>query len=1048
MPVQTTAGRLALEDAVPPAARASLGELNKKGLEILFASLAELGPDEYRAAAKRLMDLGARATTASGGYSFGPEHMRPGPELAAVREKLNARVKAILSAPDLKPAQRDAELVRAALEHMTPIQDVGYREALTAGNPLALQVHSGAKGKPDNLRSLLAGDGLYTDQNFQAIPFPVTHSFAEGLRPHEYFAGTFGARLGLSQLKLGTAAAGYACLAGDTEVRMADGSARCIVDVKVGDWVLGADVTAHTFPVRVTGWFANGPRPCLRYTFTAGKQRKEKLELVCTPCHKILGKVKGPAPGTRPVNRRTGKPYGLASSIGPEVFPIGRPPLNRLRAVPAGPSRWEGRPEPWALLFGLLTGDGHTGRNITLSCSDPSLLTDITSYLDGLGVTVKPIKGRDYEYYLSSAPITGMAPLRPDGAIQCGAATILTARVAACGLRGKRSYEKQLPSDILDWDRKSVCDYLAGLFATDGTVSSTPSQAGVPMIGLGSTSRELVEGVRRLLAFRLGIHAAPVGSQKREVTVARANPNPKCPGSPLTGTYRTLHSIVIASREMVLRFADAVEMPGAKGRKLKSAIATMGPAPLGGDFVLTPDKPVAVGEVETYDLEVDHPDHLFVLANSLIVSNSKRLLHAAHRLVVTDREAPEPYDPKNPRGLPVDTTDPDNEGALLAHPMAGYPRNTVLTKEVMQDIQRQGHPRILVRSPLVGGPADGGVYGNDVGVRERGVVAPRGDFVGIAASQAMSEPMTQVIISSKHGGGVAGTSKGQQGFPVLDRMISVPEVFPGGAVHAQVDGQIGDISPAPQGGHYVMVGNQQHYMRPDLELRVKRGDEVEAGDAITDGTPNPAEFVRHKGVGAGSKMFVDAFARASNDAGFRPNRRNLELVARGLINHVRLDEPTDRYSAGEILPYAALEADYRPRDGHRELEPKKALGQYLERPVLHYSVGTRITPSVARTMGEFGVGSVLAHEEKPPFSPVMVRSQETSNVDPDWMTRGLGTGVQKTLTQGVHRGDSADLGGTSYVPALAAGVGFGDRGKTVGWSVDDLKKMTPPKPPG
>jgi DNA-directed RNA polymerase beta' subunit len=81
---------------------------------------------------------------------------------------------------------------------------------------------------------------------------------------------------------------------------------------------------------------------------------------------------------------------------------------------------------------------------------------------------------------------------------------------------------------------------------------------------------------------------------------------------------------------------------------------------------------------------------------------AKQLVQATHRLVVTGKDAEEDtHDPKSPRGLPVDTADPNNEGAVLAHQAGPYQRNTILTGKALKHLQSLGHDRILVRSPSV-----------------------------------------------------------------------------------------------------------------------------------------------------------------------------------------------------------------------------------------------------------------------------------------------------------------------------------------------------------
>ncbi len=136
----------------------------------------------------------------------------------------------------------------------------------------------------------------------------------------------------------------------------------------------------------------------------------------------------------------------------------------------------------------------------------------------------------------------------------------------------------------------------------------------------------------------------------------------------------------------------------------------------------------------------------------------KQLTQMAHRLLVTDVDEAdtERNATAHERGFPTDVDDVDNEGAMLSRAVGPYKRNTVLTPKILQDIKGMGVKDILVRSPIVGGPEDGGVYANDVGYREKGRVPPIGDYVGIAAAQALSEPTTQAQISSKHSGGVGG----------------------------------------------------------------------------------------------------------------------------------------------------------------------------------------------------------------------------------------------------------------------------------------------------
>lgn len=419
-----------------------------------------------------------------------------------------------------------------------------------------------------------------------------------------------------------------------------------------------------------------------------------------------------------------------------------------------------------------------------------------------------------------------------------------------------------------------------------------------------------------------------------------------------------------------------------------------------------------------------------VLATKFAVRDAgylgKQTNQIAHRLMVVDDD--DPRDTTG-RGLPVDTDDSDNEGALLAHDVGGYKRNTVLTPKILKHIKSQGNDRILVRSPIIGGSPDGGVYARDVGVREHGRLPGRYSEVGLTAVQSMAEPLAQGTLSAKHSGGVAGQEKAVGGFAYINSLIQVPKQFKGGAAHADIDGIVSAVEDAPAGGKYVWVDGKRHYVNGDYEVSVKRGDRVEAGDRLSEGADQPHIVTQYKGIGEGRRAFTNSMVSAMRASGLKVHRRNVELLARGLINHVRLTDEYAGHIPDDVVPYSTLEQLYQPRPGHVVSDPRRAIGKYLERPVLHYTIGTRLKPSMIKEMEQFGVKEVSAHNEPPPFEPEMLRGAASVQHDPDWMTRMYGSGQKASLLDAVHRGAVSDELGTSFVPALARATQFGEIGK-------------------
>ena len=404
---------------------------------------------------------------------------------------------------------------------------------------------------------------------------------------------------------------------------------------------------------------------------------------------------------------------------------------------------------------------------------------------------------------------------------------------------------------------------------------------------------------------------------------------------------------------------------------------------------------------------------------------AKQLNQVAHRLVVTDKDSSDEGQRGFKRGLPADVTDADNEGSLLAVDTGPYEKNTVITPKVRKHLKRLGKKRILIRSPLVGGSPSGGVYARDVGVRETGRLPGRGTQVGLQAAQALSEPLSQGQLSAKHSGGVAGEEKAVSGFQFINQLIQVPKTFKGGAAHSLEDGTVQRIEAAPAGGKYITINDKKHYVADGYDLHVKKNDKVEAGDVISDGFPNPSIVTKYKGVGEGRRYFVNAFRDAMKGASLSAHRRNIELLSRGLINHVRMTEEYGDSVPDDVVPYSSLENKWKPRDGFKTVKPRQAVGKYLERPVLHYTIGTKIRPSMLKDLKSFGVDEVDVHENPPPFEPEMIRGMYSLQHDPDWMTRFYGSGLKKSLLSGAQRGAVSDERGTSFVPSISRSVDFG-----------------------
>jgi DNA-directed RNA polymerase subunit beta' len=419
---------------------------------------------------------------------------------------------------------------------------------------------------------------------------------------------------------------------------------------------------------------------------------------------------------------------------------------------------------------------------------------------------------------------------------------------------------------------------------------------------------------------------------------------------------------------------------------------------------------------------------------------SKQLSAAAHDLVVSEKDC------DTHRGYPTSPDDKDNIGAVMAVDAGGFPAGTVVTSRVLSQLKSNGVSKMTVRSPLTC-TAKNGVCATCAGVGARNKFPEIGERVGLAAASSVGEPLSQSTLSEKHSGGVASSSgKAVSAFKSIDALVQVPDNFPNGATVASNDGRVTKVEAAPQGGSYIYVGDKQHYVAQGMDPKVKMGDTVEAGDSLSSGVPNPYDIVKHKGVGQGRVYFVDALRDTLRSNNISADRRQLEFLGRALVNHVKVTDPEGYGShlPDDVIEYSAIEQDFEPENSFKSA-PGKAEGKYLARPTLHYSLGTRITPSVIKGIEDGGEKEIDVMDLSPGFEPEMQRVMDNPSFKPDWLAQFAGSGLKKRMLQNVHSGDAySDPNGASYIPSLAKGVGFGD--PVVKKPVDFIKPLAKPLP--
>ena len=174
-----------------------------------------------------------------------------------------------------------------------------------------------------------------------------------------------------------------------------------------------------------------------------------------------------------------------------------------------------------------------------------------------------------------------------------------------------------------------------------------------------------------------------------------------------------------------------------------------------------------------------------------------------------------------------------------------------------------------------------------------------GEAVGIIAAQSIGEPGTQLTMRTFHTGGVAGGDI-TQGLPRVEELFEarkpkglavITEIT--GRVEIDETGKRKEISIVPENGE-----TEVYAISYGSRIRVKHGQMVEAGDPLTQGSINPHDIVRVKGIGGVQDYIVKEVQRVYRMQGVDVNDKHIEVIVRQMLSKVKVEDPGDT----ELIP--------------------------------------------------------------------------------------------------------------------------------------------------
>lgn len=176
-----------------------------------------------------------------------------------------------------------------------------------------------------------------------------------------------------------------------------------------------------------------------------------------------------------------------------------------------------------------------------------------------------------------------------------------------------------------------------------------------------------------------------------------------------------------------------------------------------------------------------------------------------------------------------------------------------------------------------------------------GSVVTIGEAVGIIAAQAIGEPGTQLTMRTFHTGGVATAEDITQGLPRVEEIFEARKPK-GLAVISEINGTV-ELKTDGKKTEAVINGDDgevEKYLIPfGSKRRVNDGDHVEAGDTLTEGSVNPHDILRIKGVKAVQAYMLNEVQAVYRSQGVHISDKHIEIIIRQMLRKVQIENPGD-----------------------------------------------------------------------------------------------------------------------------------------------------------
>ena len=251
-------------------------------------------------------------------------------------------------------------------------------------------------------------------------------------------------------------------------------------------------------------------------------------------------------------------------------------------------------------------------------------------------------------------------------------------------------------------------------------------------------------------------------------------------------------------------------------------------------------------------------------------------------------------------------TDPDTGEVIVKENHMCTPKRAA---GVMQVLNKMGRNTVKIRTVLtckshIGVCAK--CYGANMAT---GQPVQVGEAVGIIAAQSIGEPGTQLTMRTFHTGGVAGGDI-TQGLPRVEELFEARKPK-GLAIISEFAGVV-NIKDTKKKREIVVTdhedGNSKTYLIPyGSRIKVQEEQLIEAGDELTEGSVNPHDILKIKGVRAVQDYMIQEVQRVYRLQGVEINDKHVEMIVRQMLKKIKIEESGD----SDVLPGVSMDVlDY------------------------------------------------------------------------------------------------------------------------------------------